>query len=205
MIQEEYIIVSRHVYGYTHIYVYVTFHARNSDNIHAESSERSIWPLEILEVEYVPSFSPIARFYEIVTWVVKRGPGRPARRGKREKIIRVENFRPMCVALDRARQRISVASRRRLLLTYRHRIKYSPKDGKQEYRPEVVEEQPIRHEVAGVQDDGRQHVQEERVRRQRRHVNACRLEQQEADNHADGDQQTGLREDLAELRRHVEA
>lgn len=91
------------------------------------------------------------------------------------------------------------------LPTYRHRIKYSPKDGEQEYRPEMVEEQPIGHEVAGVQDDGRQHVQEERVGRQRGDVDAARLEQQQADDHADGDQQAGLREDLVELWRHVEA
>lgn len=91
------------------------------------------------------------------------------------------------------------------LPTYRHRIKYSSNDGEQQYRSEMVEEQPIGHEVAGVQDDGRQHVQEKRVGGQRRHVDAARLEQQEADDHTDGDQQAGLREDLAELRRHVEA
>jgi len=91
------------------------------------------------------------------------------------------------------------------LPTYRHCIKYSPKDGEQQYRSEMVEEQPIGHEVASVQDDGRQHVQEERVGGQGRHVDAARLEQQEADDYADGDQQAGLREDLAELRRHVEA
>jgi len=68
----------------------------------------------------------------------------------------------------------------------------------------MVEEQPIGHEVAGVQDDGRQHVQEESVRSERRHVDAGRLEQEEADDYADGDQQTGLWEDLVELRRHVE-
>lgn len=91
-----------------------------------------------------------------------------------------------------------------VLPTYRHRIKYSPNDGEQEYRPEMIEEQPIGHEVAGVQDDGRQHVQEERVGRQRRNVDAARLEQQQTDDYADGDQQAGLREDLVELRRHVE-
>lgn len=69
----------------------------------------------------------------------------------------------------------------------------------------MVEEQPIGHEVAGVQDDGRQHVQKKGIGGQRWHVDAARLEQQEADNHADGDQQAGLREDLVELRRHVEA
>lgn len=69
----------------------------------------------------------------------------------------------------------------------------------------MVEEQPIGHEVAGVQDDGRQHVQEERVGCQRRYMDAARLEQQQTDDHADGDQQAGLREDLVELRRHVEA
>lgn len=117
------------------------------------------------------------------------------RQGKRK--ILVENLPGAWIA--RA-DRVVIA-----LPTYRHRIKYSSKDGEQQYRSEMVEEQPIGHEVAGVQDDGRQHVQEERVGGQRRHVDAARLEQQEADDYADGDQQAGLREDLAELRRHVEA
>lgn len=69
----------------------------------------------------------------------------------------------------------------------------------------MIEEQAIGHEVAGVQDDRRQHVQEERIGRQRRHVDAARLEQQQADDHADDDQQAGLWEDLVELGRHVEA
>lgn len=69
----------------------------------------------------------------------------------------------------------------------------------------MVEEQPIGHEVAGVQDDGRQHVQEERIGRQRRYVDAACLEQQQTNDHADGDQQAGLRKDLVELRRHMEA
>lgn len=106
--------------------------------------------------------------------------------------------------MRRVRRQTSSRRLSRYRPTYRHRVKYSPKDGEQEYRPEVVEEQPIGHEVAGVQDDGRQHVQEERVRRQRRYVDATRLEQQDADDHTDDDQQAGLREDLAELRRHVE-
>lgn len=64
-----------------------------------------------------------------------------------------------------------------VLPTYRQRVKYSPNDGEEEYRPQVVEEQPVGHKVTGVQDNGRQHVQEEGVRREWRHVDAARLEQ----------------------------
>ena len=49
-----------------------------------------------------------------------------------------------------------------------HHVEDGAYDGHEEDSAEVVEEEPVRHEVACVQDDGRQHVQEERVRRQRR-------------------------------------
>lgn len=61
----------------------------------------------------------------------------------------------------------SVCRFRRRLPTYRHGIKYSPKDGEQQYRSEMIEEQPIGHEVAGIQDDGRQHVQKKGIGGQR--------------------------------------
>jgi len=69
-------------------------------------------------------------------------------------------------------------------------------DGEEQDGAEVVEEQPVGHEVAGVQDDRRQHVQEEGVRRQRRHVHARRVEQQDANHHPHHDQQTRLGEHL---------
>ena len=60
----------------------------------------------------------------------------------------------------------------------------------QENRSEVVKEQTIRHEVSGVQDDGRQHVQEEDVGGQggRRVIGG--KEEQEADQDTDDDQKT---------------
>lgn len=127
----------------------------------------------------------------------------PARRGKRNNPQSRENSIVWIASFEQRQRATCVVAAR--LPTYRHCIKYSPKDGEQEYRPEMVEEQPIGHEVAGVQDDRRQHVQEERVGRQRRHVDHARLEQQQADNHADDDQQAGLWEDLVEFGRHVEA
>ena len=60
----------------------------------------------------------------------------------------------------------------------------------QENRSEVVKEQTIRHEVSSVQDDGRQHVQEEDVGGQggRRVIGG--QEEQEADQDTDDDQKT---------------
>ena len=49
-----------------------------------------------------------------------------------------------------------------------HHVEDGPDNGHEEDGAEVVEEEPVRHEVARVQDDRRQHVQEERVRRQSR-------------------------------------
>ena len=54
------------------------------------------------------------------------------------------------------------------LLTDGKHVEDGADDGHEEDGAEVVEEEPVRHEVARVQDDRRQHVQEERVRRQRR-------------------------------------
>ena len=53
-------------------------------------------------------------------------------------------------------------------LTDGHHVEDGADDRHEEDGAEVVEEEPVGHEVAGVQDDGRQHEQEERVRRQRR-------------------------------------
>ena len=69
----------------------------------------------------------------------------------------------------------------------------------------MVEKEPVGHEVARVQDDGRQHVEEEGGRRQRRYAHAVALEQQQADDDADHNQQTRLGEDGRQLRRHVES
>lgn len=63
------------------------------------------------------------------------------------------------------------------LPTYRQCVKYSPNDGEQKYRSQMVEEQSVRHEVSSIQNNGRQHVEEERVGGERRHVDTARLEQ----------------------------
>lgn len=102
---------------------------------------------------------------------------RSIRRAKGNEVIRVAKIRWLLIdRVGQNRANECRASTRLFLPTYWHRVEYSPEDSEQEYRPEMIEEQAIGHEVAGVQDDRRQHVQEERIGRQRRHVDAARLE-----------------------------
>lgn len=63
------------------------------------------------------------------------------------------------------------------LPTYLQSVKYSPNNGEQKYSSQMVEEQSVRHEVSSIQDNRRQHVEEERVGGERRHVDTARLEQ----------------------------
>ncbi|CAN7951687.1 unnamed protein product, partial [Ixodes pacificus] len=70
---------------------------------------------------------------------------------------------------------------------------------------QVVEEGPVGHVVAGVQHNGRQHEQEEHVRRQWPHRGQPRVEEQQADDHADHDQDATLGADEMQLGCHVEA
>ena len=78
-------------------------------------------------------------------------------------------------------------------------------DGEEEDGAQVVEEEPVGHEVAGVQDDGRQHVEEERLGRQRRDAHRVGVVEQQADDDAHHDQQARLGEDRRQFRRHVES
>ena len=63
-------------------------------------------------------------------------------------------------------------------------------DGKEENGAQVIKKQPVGHEISSVQDDGRQHVQEEDVGGQggRRVIGG--QEEQEADQDTDDDQKT---------------
>lgn len=70
----------------------------------------------------------------------------------------------------------------------------------------MVEEQPIGHEVASIQDDGGQHEQEEDVRSQRGgRLVFGRPEEQEANQNTDYNQEARFGENVVELRCHVES
>jgi len=80
-----------------------------------------------------------------------------------------------------------------------------PNDGKEEDCPQVAKEETIRHKVARIQNDWWEHVEEERFRRQRRDVEGIgRVEEEEANGHADEDEETGFRENVTQFRSHVE-
>lgn len=68
----------------------------------------------------------------------------------------------------------------------------------------MVEEEAVWHEVAGVEDDGRQHVQEEDVGGEGRNGGSLRVEEQEADDDAQHHQHARLGEHVRQLGRHVE-
>lgn len=68
------------------------------------------------------------------------------------------------------------------------RVEDGADHGEQQDRAQVVEEEPVGHEVAGVQDDGRQHVQEEDVGRQRADVHLARVEEDRSDQQPHHDQ-----------------
>ena len=70
---------------------------------------------------------------------------------------------------------------------------------------EVVKEEAVWHEVSGVEDDGRKHVEEEDVGGEGGRRPVGRQEEQEADQDTDDDEQARLREDVRQLRGHVEA
>lgn len=77
-------------------------------------------------------------------------------------------------------------------------------NSEQQNRAQVVEEQSVRHEVPGVENDRGKHVEEERVRREWRDVDAAGEEYQKTDDDTDGNQQARLREDLVQFGSHVE-
>ena len=76
-------------------------------------------------------------------------------------------------------------------------------DGHEEDGAQVIEEETVGHEVTGVQNDGRQHEEKEEVRGQGGGSLARGQVQQESDQDADDDQETGLGEDGVELGSHV--
>ena len=73
-----------------------------------------------------------------------------------------------------------------------------------EIRP-TWEHLPVWHEVARIQDDGRQHKQEEGVRSERGGDFVTRQDEQEANHNTHDDQQARLGEDVMQHRGHVEA
>lgn len=68
----------------------------------------------------------------------------------------------------------------------------------------MVEEEAVGHKVAGVEDDGGQHVEKECVWGERGDVYTGGDIEKQADHHPHRDQQAGLWEHLAQPRRHVE-
>ena len=66
-------------------------------------------------------------------------------------------------------------------------------DGHEEDGADVVEEEAVGHEVAGLEDDGRQQDEEEGVGLQHRHHLPARQLHEDAEDDAGGDQETGLR------------
>jgi hypothetical protein len=51
-------------------------------------------------------------------------------------------------------------------LTYANGVEYCPGHGEEENCAEMVEKEPIGHKITGIQNDGRQHTEEEDGRRQ---------------------------------------
>ena len=68
----------------------------------------------------------------------------------------------------------------------------------------MIKEQSVRHEVAGIQDDRRQHEEEEDVRGQCGGRVLRGEEQEEPDDNSHNNEETGLREYVVQLGSHVE-
>ena len=60
----------------------------------------------------------------------------------------------------------------------------------------MVEEESVRHEVAGLEDDGRQQDEEEGIRLQDRHDLPARQLHNYAEDDAGRDQETGLKRQI---------
>ena len=75
----------------------------------------------------------------------------------------------------------------KLLSTYANGVEYRPGHGEEENGAEMVEKEPIGHEITGVQYDGWQHTKEEDGRRQwGQHGRVCRV-QNATDGESDDD------------------
>lgn len=83
-------------------------------------------------------------------------------------------------------------------------VEYRSDHRHQQDRANIVEEHPVGHKVPGIEDDRRQHIEEERVRRERGHVQVGGVPQQHPDDDTHHNQQAGLGEHFAQLGRHVE-
>lgn len=75
-------------------------------------------------------------------------------------------------------------------LTNGERVEDGAYHGEQQDSAQMVEEQPVRHEVPGIQNNRWKHVQEESVRCQRRDGDAAGQEQQHSYDDTNDDQQT---------------
>ena len=81
-------------------------------------------------------------------------------------------------------ERAGAALRPRTEPTDGHAVPDGSDDREDEDGAEMVEEQAVRHEVAGVQDDGRQHVDEEHIGGEGGHRGRLGVEQEESDEHS---------------------
>lgn len=90
------------------------------------------------------------------------------------------------------------------MITNAARVPNSSDDSEQKNGAKVIKKQAIWHEISGIENDRRKHVQEERGRRERLDAVALRMEEKQADNDANDNQQTRLWEDRRKFRRHME-
>lgn len=90
-------------------------------------------------------------------------------------------------------------------LTYGQRVEDCPHHRKEQNCPEMIEKQPVGHEVPRVQNNGREHVEKERVGGEGVNVEVGGEEEKEANDHAHHYEEAGLGEYLVEPRCHVEA
>ena len=79
-----------------------------------------------------------------------------------------------------------------------------PHDGKHEDGTQVVEEESVGHEVASIEDDWGQHVDEEDVGREGRDGGRVGVEEEEANHHPQHDEHARLGEHLRQAGSHVE-
>ena len=91
-----------------------------------------------------------------------------------------------------------------VLLTDGKCVEDGSNNSEQKNGAQVVEEESVRHEVAGIQYNWREHVQEERVGGQGWDMHVPGLNEKHTDDHPHRDQQARFGEDSGQFRRHVE-
>ena len=77
-------------------------------------------------------------------------------------------------------------------------------DGHEKDCAKLVKEEPVGHKVACIEDDRREHEEEENIGGEGRGRVLRGEEEQEADDDPDDDEEARLREDVVELGGHVE-